>query len=136
MVVETSHVTSLLVEGGCEVIQVGKQIEKILAEKPHLNQARLAKLAGIGRARLGKILHQQVQPSMAELERIAYALGVKPSFLLEEEILPCEKRTDPSLVSLLDDPTIAISLRALGQLSDEDKKAIAKVIERFAAISP
>lgn len=117
------------------VIRVGKQIEKILVERTDLNQAKLAKLAGMGKARLGKIIHQQVPPSMAELERLARALRVKVSFLIEEEAPPLKTPADPELVELLDDPTLAISLRALGQLSDEDKKAIAKVIERFAANS-
>jgi transcriptional regulator with XRE-family HTH domain len=114
------------------VIQVAKKINEVLAERTDLNQAKLARLSRIGKARLGRIVHQQASPSMAELERIAYALGVKPSYLIEEEIVPCEKRPDPELIQLLDDPTLALSLRALGELDDDDKKAIARVIQRFA----
>ena len=115
------------------MIQVGKQIEKILAQKTMLNLATLAQLARIGKARLSKIVYQNAPPSIAELERLSEALGVSPSILVEdEETDTVEISLEKELVELLRDPTLAASLWGLGQLPSEDRQAIGKIIESFA----
>lgn len=115
------------------MIQVGKQIQKVLAQKPSLDLPTLAKLARIGPARLAKIVHQNVHPSVAELERLAHALGVEPSFLVEEEEpLHVEIPLDAELVQMLQKPRLALSLWRLSQIPDEERNAIATIIESFA----
>jgi len=44
---------------------------------------RLGELSGISRSNLSKLLHGNNQPSMDTLERVARALEMKPSQLLE-----------------------------------------------------
>jgi transcriptional regulator with XRE-family HTH domain len=117
--------------GNLVAIQVGKQIQKVLENKRNLSLAQLAKLARIDQSRLVKVVHQEVRPSMVELQRIAYVLGVKVSFLVGEADEPSSVKTpmDPELVQLLNNPNLVVNFRLLGQLSVEDQRTLAKVIE-------
>ena len=114
------------------MIQIGKQIEKVLRQRLELDHDKLAELAHIGLERLNKIIHHNAQPSIAELERIADSLGVKPSFLVEEDDAPTvESSLDDELVNLLSNPMLAVSLWRLSQLPVEDQQMISKLIMRF-----
>ena len=130
---ETSVERMSSTEGEDIMIQVGKQIEKMLVTRPSLSLSALAKSARMGAARLEKIVYHNASPSIAELERLAHALGVEPSFLVEEEPVPVETPLDPELIKLLQEPTLAVSLWGLGQLPDEDRRAITHIIQSFAA---
>ena len=112
-------------------IQVGKQIQRILENRPDLSLAQFAKLARIDQSRLVKIIHQDVRPSMAELQRIARVLCVNVAFLVgeAEEPSPVKAPMNPELVRLLNDPTLVVNFRLLGELSVEDQRTLAKVIE-------
>ncbi len=116
-------------------MNVGRQIKKVLRKRPKINQEKLAKLSGVSKSRLSKIINQRSLPSMAELTKIANALRVKTAFLVSEsdEMPPLRfTEKDKEFCELLKDPDLEISLRALSKLSNEDKKAISKVIQRFA----
>ena len=116
-------------------MNVGRQIKKVLRKRPQMNQEKLAKLSGVSKSRLSKIINQSSLPSMAELKKIADALRVKTAFLVSEsdEIPPFRfTDKDKEFFELLKDPDLEISLRALSKLSNEDRKAISKVIQRFA----
>ena len=115
-------------------MNIGKQIRKVLAKRPELNQETLAKLSGVSKGRLSRITNQKALPSMAELKKIADALRVTPAFLLSDsnEAPLTSTVNDKELIQLLKDPNLELSLRALGKLNAEDRKALCKVIQRFA----
>jgi len=115
-------------------MNIGKQIRKVLAKRPELNQEKLAKLSGVSKGRLSRIINQRAMPSMAELEKIADTLRVTPAFLISDSNEPplISTPSDEELTRLLKDPNLELSLRALGKLSAEDRKALCKVIQRFA----
>jgi transcriptional regulator with XRE-family HTH domain len=112
-------------------IEVGKQIQKVLQKRHDLSLAQLAKFARIDQSRLAKIVHQEVRPSMPELQRIARVLCVKLSFLVGEadESSRASAPMNPELVRLLNDENLELNFRLLGQLTTEDQKMLAKVIE-------
>jgi transcriptional regulator with XRE-family HTH domain len=120
-----------------KVMNVGKQIKKVLREKPEMNQENLAKLSGVSKDRISRIVNQRALPSMAELKKIADALRVKPDFLVSDsdEVVFQFTENDKRFLELLKEPDLAISLRALSKLSIEDRKAINKVIQRFSQIT-
>ena len=112
-------------------IQVGKQIQKVLENRSNLSLARFAKLAHIDQSRLVKIVHGEVRPSMAELQRIACVLCIKISFLVgeTEETSTTPTSMNPELVRLLNDKSLVVNFRLLGKLSSEDQRTLAKVID-------
>jgi transcriptional regulator with XRE-family HTH domain len=112
------------------MIQVGKQIEKALAQKTDFDHAALSKRARISPSRLSRIIGEQAHPSMAELQRIADALAVKPSFLVEEDGEPLP--VDGEVTKLLANPTLATSLWTFSQLPEVDQKMVVNLIQRFA----
>ena len=118
-------------------MNVGRQIRKVLRERPEMNQEDLAKLSGVSKDRISRIANQRSLPSMTELKKIADALGVAPAFLVSD----CDKvsfqvtENDKEFLDILKDPDLAISLRALSQISTEDRKAVSKIILRFAEIT-
>lgn len=120
-------------------INVGKQIRKVLNQRQEMNQEKLAKLSGVSKSRLSRIINQKSPPSMAELEKIANALRVKTKFLVsdsDEEPSFKLPQKDKELFKLLKDyPDLEISLRALSKLSDKEKKSVSEVIQRFAEVA-
>ena len=112
-------------------LQVGKQIQNVLKNRRDLSLAQVAKLARIDQSRWVKIVHEEVRPSMAELQRIARVLCVKISFLVGEsqELSTTEVPMNPELVRLLNDESLAVNFRLLGKLSSEDQQTLAQVIE-------
>ena len=118
-------------------MDVGRQIKKVLRERPEMNQEKLAKLSGVSKDRLSRIINHRAQPSMMELKKIADALRVKPAFLVSDVETPSFQFTenDKEFLDILKDPDLAISLRALSQISAEDRKAVSKIILRFAEIT-
>jgi len=104
-----------------------------LRNRQEMNQEKLAKLSGVSKSRLSRIINERSMPSMAELQKIADALRVKTAFFVSDsDEIPLFQFTEKDL-ELLKDPDLTISLRALSKLSKEDRKAISKVIQRFAA---
>jgi transcriptional regulator with XRE-family HTH domain len=118
-------------------MNVGRQIKKVLKEKPEMNQERLAELSGVSKDRISRIVNQRALPSMNELKKIADALRVKPDFLVSDsdEVVFHFTEKDKKFLELLEEPDLAISLRALSKLSLEDRKAINKVIQRFSEMT-
>jgi transcriptional regulator with XRE-family HTH domain len=115
-------------------MDIGKQIKKVLRENPEMYPEKLAKVSGVSKHRLSKIINQRAIPSVMELKKIADALHVEPAFLVSDsdEVKYKFTEIDKEFLKLLKDPDLAISLRALSKLSLEDKKAISKVIQRFS----
>jgi transcriptional regulator with XRE-family HTH domain len=115
-------------------IQLGRQIQNVLKGRRGLNQATLARLAQIDRGRFARIVHNEVTPSMDELQRIARVLGVKASFLLEETYAaqPAPRVLNSDLIRVLKNPDVVVNFRLLGELDEEDQKTVARVIESFA----
>jgi transcriptional regulator with XRE-family HTH domain len=115
------------------VLPIGENIKRLLSQRKSMDFALLSRTAHVGENRLKRIMDADVQPSVAELERIAHALGVRPSMLVEsEEEKELERRIDPQLIKLLDDPKLAAALWYLSELPDEDRQAIFGVLQRFA----
>ncbi|MFQ6116552.1 MAG: helix-turn-helix domain-containing protein, partial [bacterium] len=52
-------------------MNIGRQIKKVLREKPEMNQERLAELSGVSKDRISRIINQRALPSMNELKKIA-----------------------------------------------------------------
>ena len=118
-------------------MNVGRQIRKVLRERPEMNQEDLAKLSGVSKDRISRIANQRSLPSMTELKKIADALGVAPAFLVSDcdEVSFQVTEKDKEFLDILKNPDLAISLRALSQISTEDRKAVSKIILRFAEIT-
>jgi transcriptional regulator with XRE-family HTH domain len=118
--------------------RLGKNIHRAM-EARRIKLSELARLAGIDSGQLCRVIKGEASLSIQSLERIAAALGVSAGFLLDGETqgdgatakLP-PNESDPELIQLLSDPGIAVCLRALGKLSESDKRTVAKVILRFA----
>jgi transcriptional regulator with XRE-family HTH domain len=115
------------------MLKIGENIQKLLAQNADIDLAGLSRYAHVGSRRLERIVKKETLPSVAELERIANALGVSPSLLVESEAEPLvDGEVDPQVVELLENPTLAAALWYLSELPSEDRDAVFKVIERFA----
>jgi transcriptional regulator with XRE-family HTH domain len=116
------------------VLPIGENIKQTLNQREALDFALLSRMAHVGERRLKRIIDQKTQPSVAELERIAHALGVRPSMLVESEEDPkLLSQIDPQLIELLADPTLAAALWYLSELPPEDRQAIFGVLQRFSS---
>lgn len=62
---------------------VGRVLQQV-REKRNLSQELVSGLAGIGRTHLSAIERGQRKPTLETFFKIAYALDVKPSTLMEE----------------------------------------------------
>jgi len=119
--------------------RLGQNIQSVM-EARQMKLIELARLAEVDSGQLCRVLKGEVSVSINSLERVAAALGVSAGFLLDGEgqeetgsiANPSPPVSDPTLVQLISDPSIAFCLRALGKLSPTDKKIVAKVIQRFA----
>ena len=125
---------------------LGRNIYRVM-EARRIKLSKLARLAEIDSGQLCRVMKGEASLSITSLERVAAALGVSAGFLLDGEApengdtakLPPNdsaglslSKSNPELFKLLSDPDIAICLRALGKLSESDKRTVAKVILRFA----
>jgi len=82
-----------------------------LRNRQEMNQEKLAKLSGVSKSRLSRIINERSMPSMAELQKIADALRVKTAFFVSDsDEIPPFQFTEKDLV-LLKDPDLTISLR-------------------------
>ena len=70
---------------------VGCVIQRI-REKKHKSQELISGLAGIGRTHLSAIERGERKPTMETFFKIAYALDMKPSKLMEEIELALEDK--------------------------------------------
>jgi len=118
--------------------RLGRNIYRVMSAR-RIKLSKLARLADIDSGQLCRVMKGEASLSITSLERVAAALGVSAGFLLDGEV-PENGDTanrplndsNPELFKLLSDPDIAICLRALGKLSESDKRTVAKVILRFA----
>ena len=77
-----------------DAITVGSVIQRFREER-HKSQELVSGLAGIGRTHLSAIERGERKPTLETFFRIAYALGVKPSVLMqavEEEVQKTENK--------------------------------------------
>ena len=65
-------------------VKIGKSVRKLRIEK-FMSQAELSKAAGISPAHLGRIERNEHDPHLSTIRKIAKALGVDPSKLIDEE---------------------------------------------------
>lgn len=95
-----------------------------------MKQIELAREAGVDSSQLSRILQGRAFPSIESLGRIADALGVSPGSLLDGETLRIDENTPEREL----DPTLAVSLRALQQLNDDDKEQVIAVIQQVLSM--
>ena len=65
-------------------VKIGKSVRKLRIER-FMSQAELSKAAGISPAHLGRIERNEHDPHLSTIRKIAKALGVDPSKLIDEE---------------------------------------------------
>ena len=65
-------------------VKIGKSVRKLRIEK-FMSQAELSKAAGVSPAHLGRIERNEHDPHLATIRKIARALDVDPSELVDEE---------------------------------------------------
>jgi transcriptional regulator with XRE-family HTH domain len=65
-------------------VKIDKSVRKLRIEK-FMSQAELSKAAGISPAHLGRIERNEHDPHLSTIRKIAKALGVDPSELIDEE---------------------------------------------------
>lgn len=66
------------------VVYVGDNVKR-LRTRNALTQAQLARRAGVALATLARIERNEVEPHLTNVKKIADALSVHPSQLIEEE---------------------------------------------------
>jgi transcriptional regulator with XRE-family HTH domain len=85
-----------------------------LLDTHKLTSYRLGEISGISRSNISKLLHGSNQPSMDTLERVARALEMKPSQLLEYvedyEGFILEKRLVRDIEGLRNHPLLKLPL--------------------------
>jgi transcriptional regulator with XRE-family HTH domain len=64
------------------VAQFAKRVRE-LRDRKGISQERLSELAGLHRTYIGMIERAEKNITLVNLEKVARALGVKPSFLLD-----------------------------------------------------
>ena len=65
-------------------VKIGKSVRKLRIER-FMSQAELSKAAGVSPAHLGRIERNEHDPHLSTIRKIAKALGVDPSELIDEE---------------------------------------------------
>jgi transcriptional regulator with XRE-family HTH domain len=65
-------------------VKIGKSVRKFRIKR-FMSQAELSKVAGISPAHLGRIERNEHDPHLSTIKKIAEALGVDPSELVDEE---------------------------------------------------
>ncbi len=65
-------------------VKIGKSVRELRIEK-FMSQAELSKAAGVSPAHLGRIERNEHDPHLSTIRKIAQALGVDPSYLVDEK---------------------------------------------------
>ena len=65
-------------------VKIGKSVRRLRIEK-FMSQADLSKVAGVSPAHLGRIERNEHDPHLSTIRKIAEALGVDPSELVDEK---------------------------------------------------
>ena len=65
-------------------VKIGKSVRKLRIEK-FMSQAELSKAAGVSPAHLGRIERNEHDPHLSTIRKIAEALDVDPSELVDEK---------------------------------------------------
>jgi transcriptional regulator with XRE-family HTH domain len=65
-------------------VKIGKSVRRLRVER-FMSQAELSKVAGVSPAHLGRIERNEHDPHLSTIRKIAEALGVDPSELVDEE---------------------------------------------------
>ena len=65
-------------------VKIGKSVRKLRIER-FMSQAELSKAAGVSPAHLGRIERNEHDPHLSTIRKIAEALGVDPSELVDEK---------------------------------------------------
>jgi transcriptional regulator with XRE-family HTH domain len=65
-------------------MKIGKSVRRLRIER-FMSQADLSKVAGVSPAHLGRIERNEHDPHLSTIRKIAEALGVDPSELVDEK---------------------------------------------------
>ncbi len=65
-------------------MKIGKSVRRLRIER-FMSQAELSKVAGVSPAHLGRIERNEHDPHLSTIRKIAEALGVDPSELVDEK---------------------------------------------------
>ena len=65
-------------------VKIGKSVRRVRIER-FMSQAELSKVAGVSPAHLGRIERNEHDPHLSTIRKIAKALGVDPSELVDKE---------------------------------------------------
>ena len=65
-------------------VRIGNSVRKLRTER-FMSQAELSKVAGVSPAHLGRIERNEHEPHLSTIRKIAKALGVDPSELVDKE---------------------------------------------------
>jgi transcriptional regulator with XRE-family HTH domain len=65
-------------------VKIGKSLRRLRIER-FMSQAELSKVAGVSPAHLGRIERNEHDPHLSTIRKIAEALGVDPSELVDEK---------------------------------------------------
>jgi transcriptional regulator with XRE-family HTH domain len=65
-------------------VKIGKSVRRLRIER-FMSQAELSKAAGVSPAHLGRIERNEHDPHLSTIRKIAKALGVDPSELVDEK---------------------------------------------------
>ena len=65
-------------------VKIGKSVRKLRIER-FMSQAELSQVAGVSPAHLGRIERNEHDPHLSTIRKIAEALGVDPSELVDEK---------------------------------------------------
>jgi len=107
-----------------KVIDLGMVVERIRQkmEELKINQAQLAKNAGITAAALSQILSKDRTPSSEVLVKLSKALGVSVDYLVGQS-------NEVTLDDLLQNDEVQVFFRDFSKLSESDKKTIEFMIQ-------
>ena len=122
-------------------MDVGKQIRES-RKQAHLTQAELAEMVGVAEITIRQYEAGKRKPSMAQIEKLASALGVLPTTLIgwEEAVTsvveqsisgePLTSRLLPTVVETNDEQLIAL-IKATSDLTEEDKGLLVEIAHHF-----
>jgi transcriptional regulator with XRE-family HTH domain len=65
-------------------VKIGKSVRRLRIER-FMSQAELSQVAGVSPAHLGRIERNEHDPHLSTIRKIAEALGVDPSELVDEK---------------------------------------------------
>jgi transcriptional regulator with XRE-family HTH domain len=65
-------------------VKIGKSVRKLRVER-FMSQAELSRVAGVSLAHLGRIERNEHEPHLSTIRKIAEALGVDPTELVDEK---------------------------------------------------